>query len=37
MERGWTKRGLPTMEKLKKFQIEDLAGGLEETIEGGDT
>jgi len=25
------------MEKLKKFQIEDLDEGLEETIEGGDT
>jgi aldehyde:ferredoxin oxidoreductase len=34
--RGWSERGLPTMEKLKKLQIEDLAEGLEEKIEGGD-
>jgi aldehyde:ferredoxin oxidoreductase len=34
--RGWSERGLPTMEKLKKLQIEDLAEGLEEKMEGGD-
>jgi aldehyde:ferredoxin oxidoreductase len=27
--RGWSERGLPTKEKLKKLQIEDLAEGIE--------
>jgi hypothetical protein len=27
--RGWSERGLPTKEKLRELQIEDLANGLE--------
>ncbi len=27
--RGWSERGLPTLEKLRELQIEDLANGLE--------
>jgi aldehyde:ferredoxin oxidoreductase len=27
--RGWSDRGLPTLEKLRQLQIEDLANGLE--------
>jgi len=27
--RGWSEKGLPTKEKLRELQIEDLANGLE--------